>query len=355
MFKPAESMSSQKRLGKETLSGHEYRFTEDMPVGDGSRRSPGRQNMKALRTWVGARPPLRRLLRPLILVRRLVMRFGRDRQRRRIEAQYSRVLEGSVVFCMPEFNGAYEVDIRSDLAKRIMFDGAYEPEFASLCAVLVDPGMDALDIGANVGMFTGLIASHLNDGRRVASLEPTAGAHRLLLRNIDRNRLGSRVLALQMAASNRDGRHEIRFCPGREEYSSCGPVVHPAMGGELTERCPVPGTTIDGLCRQHELEPGFIKIDVEGYEYNVLLGAERVIRQYRPTILAEVSDSMLRSCGASSSMLISWLTERGYQVRNAACPSAKASGDFDGEVVAEPNGCARRTWSRAPLPRRPSA
>ena len=226
-----------------------------------------------------------------------------------------------------------------------MFDGAYEPEFASVCGRMVNPEMDALDIGANVGMFTGLIASHLNDGRRVASLEPTPGAHQLLMRNIERNGLESRVLALQMAASNKEGQLEIRFCVGREEYSSCGPVVHPAMGGALTERCPVPGTTIDELCRQHELEPGFIKIDVEGYEYNVLLGAERVIGKYRPTILAEVSDTMLRSCGASSSMLLSWLLERGYQVRNAACPSANASGDFDGEIVAVPNGCAGRLRS----------
>lgn len=301
--------------------------------------------MKTLVNWVGARPPLRRVLGPLVLLRRLIMRPGRERQRRLIEAQYSRIVEGSVVFRLPEFNGAYEVDIRSDLAKRIMFHGVYEPEVASLCELMVDPAMDALDIGANVGIFTGLLASHLNDGRRVASLEPTRSAHQLLLRNMERNKLGSRVLALQMVASDREGQHEINVCAGREEYSSCGPIVHPAVRGALTERYRVLGTTIDALCRQHGLEPGFMKIDVEGYEYRVLVGAAGTIGKYRPTILAEVSDSMLRSCGASSSILFSWFAQMGYQVLNAASLGAKAKGDFEGEVLAVPNGCAGRVRS----------
>jgi len=76
---------------------------------------------------------------------------------------------------------------------------------------------------------------------------------------------------------------------------------------------------------------------VEGYEYNVLLGAERTIGNYKPVILVEVSTSMLQACGASSSALLSWLTQMGYRVLNASSPGIEASGDFDGEVLALPN------------------
>ena len=63
----------------------------------------------------------------------------------------------------------------------------------------------------------------------MASLEPTPRAYELLLRNIERNRLADWVLAIQTVASDREGLHELNICSGKEEYSSCGPVVHPAV------------------------------------------------------------------------------------------------------------------------------
>jgi hypothetical protein len=47
-------------------------------------------------------------------------------------------------------------------------------------------------------------------------------------------------------------------------------------------------TTVDEYCRVNRVKPTVIKIDVEGFEGEVLRGAEGTLRRCRPTVLCEV-------------------------------------------------------------------
>ncbi len=55
----------------------------------------------------------------------------------------------------------------------------------------------------------------------------------------------------------------------------------------------------------------YLKIDVEGFEKNVLIGAEETIFRYRPTIIIEQNDVCLP--GEDRFAAKAWLEERGYQ------------------------------------------
>lgn len=53
-------------------------------------------------------------------------------------------------------------------------------------------------------------------------------------------------------------------------------------------------TKIDTFCKTNNIIPDILKIDVEGYEYNVLLGARNIIETYRPLIFIEVHPKFIK-------------------------------------------------------------
>lgn len=82
--------------------------------------------------------------------------------------------------------------------------------------------------------------------------------------------------------------------------------AHPVQRDGSAVRLDVPVRTLDS----YELAPvGFLKVDVEGHELEVLKGAERTIKRDHPWILVEVEDRHRPQARAS---VISWMAERGY-------------------------------------------
>jgi hypothetical protein len=91
--------------------------------------------------------------------------------------------------------------------------------------------------------------------------------------------------------------------PGRSIFISiCGrglgaaaSSVHQLIGLENdTKRITVECTTIDDFCRIHALRPQFMKIDVEGNERAVFVGAAETIRRYRPLMIFEFWEAWWR-------------------------------------------------------------
>lgn len=56
----------------------------------------------------------------------------------------------------------------------------------------------------------------------------------------------------------------------------------------------------------------FVKIDVEGFEYEVLLGAEEVIKKYKPKFIIETHPKYLEDLGSSEEEVISFMEKHGY-------------------------------------------
>ena len=69
-----------------------------------------------------------------------------------------------------------------------------------------------------------------------------------------------------------------------------------------------------------------MKIDVEGYEWGVLQGAENCLRQRRPRLWLEVHPGFLQAQGKSHEELLDWLRKIGYQLSffwDSELPAAK--------------------------------
>ena len=144
---------------------------------------------------------------------------------------------------------------------------------------LQPPQATALDIGANVGLAT-LLMNRLRPDGEVLAVEPSASTFGFLQRNL--SAAGGRVAALQVALGRQDGAYDWVEDRGNSAASHLSLRAHP--GADAT-----PVMTLDGLVQARGLSPAFIKIDVEGFELDVLEGGERTLRDHRPVVFLELN------------------------------------------------------------------
>ena len=241
---------------------------------------------------------IRALFSPIIAVKRFLF-TKRDSYKMEVIHTLREMLTMDPVLRVDEFSGVFAVDIRSDLFGRLILQKTYEPQLVKLCQKYIDPHRDVIDVGANVGFYSVLFAQTIAD-RRVLSIEPTRNAWQRLCRNIQMNNVENKVEVFHGVASNTNGCCEIKTIRGKEEYSCLGVMVHPSVAKEHWDLEEVQGATLDDLVKQYSLDPGFIKIDVEGAEHLVFGGAHYLLNEKRPIILSELSDFLLRKNGSSA-------------------------------------------------------
>jgi FkbM family methyltransferase len=275
---------------------------------------------------------------PLKALRRSAVDWRRQPETAVLD-RLGRLMRGDACLYLPEAGGDFFLDPRSDLFRRLLASGRYEPAAIALLERHLDPSRDFVDVGANVGFFTVAAARRLSAGR-VLAVEPVAAAHARLNRNIALNGLSDRVIPLQCLVGDRPGEGTIHVIPGREEYSSIEPLVHPSATGAATvvETCPM--ETLDRLVERHGLAPAMIKMDVEGAEGIVLAGARETLARHRPVVLAEFSLPLLEGFRTPPDTILESLRALGYVLSDPGGVGGEAGQRPYGELLAVPGGGA---------------
>jgi hypothetical protein len=76
--------------------------------------------------------------------------------------------------------------------------------------------------------------------------------------------------------------------------------------------------TLDHFAEEQKLSRnGLIKIDVEGFEMEVLKGAAETLRRFRPKLFVEMDDRNLQEQGSGAKELIAFLKGAGYRITNS--------------------------------------
>ena len=167
-----------------------------------------------------------------------------------------------------------------------------------LLRYLVDRGRVSLDVGANLGLYTYFLARR---SPRVYAFEPNPYPFRVLARVADRN-----VTVLPVALSDRSGEVDLAVPRGPRGWSSNGAAVERDF--------PFRSTVVRVACRRIDdlgLAPiGFIKIDVEGHERQVLAGAQETLARDRPRLLVENEFSHV---GGAAAEVFTLLQDHGYE------------------------------------------
>lgn len=158
---------------------------------------------------------------------------------------------------------------------------AYEPLqiyfFVELAGYI--EGRSFLDIGANVGSYS-LAMAKLQCIKSVNAFEPMPTLYKELIQNVQLNNLADNVTPCQIALSDRSGTARFGVI---SSYSGANGIVDTLAGGDkkLDSQISVGVESLDLFFEKVSLPDGpcFIKIDVEGHERAVLVGASEFLHR----------------------------------------------------------------------------
>lgn len=193
----------------------------------------------------------------------------------------------------------------------IAVDGYYDLPVVRLIQELLKPGMTFVDVGAHVGQYSLLASGLVGREGAVHSFEPEPDTFALLEHNVHINGLRSV--------------HTVRCALAKSSQVAALYVARPDNIGQTSLRQPdnFSGVKVNVRCRtldDYVDELGIdrinlLKIDVEGAELDVLLGARRVLsRNPKPHIIIEFWEEFLQAYGSSCAQVAEFLQGSGYSL-----------------------------------------
>lgn len=199
-------------------------------------------------------------------------------------------------------------NLRDSVCLALFADGAYEAETIAWIARHLPADGTFLDIGANIGSVALPVARRRPDAR-VACVEASPLVFAYLDRNIRTNGLDPRVSAHHCALSASNARF-VSFYSPEEGYGkgSMSPVF-------TKTAAQVANTRLDDLVRSMPTTPGLLKIDVEGFEKQVLEGGMEFLKRQGPDVVFEFCDWAERLAGNSPGDSQRLLLENGFRLQ----------------------------------------
>jgi FkbM family methyltransferase len=177
----------------------------------------------------------------------------------------------------------------------------FEPLTTGWLRSTVRPGMVAVDVGAAIGLFSLTLARLVGASGRVIALEPALASVKLLKWNAHRNGVAIEVIAA--AASFEDGTRTFFLTDSSDSHAFFHhPLISPSRRIEVQAR------RLDTVVASAD----FVKIDVEGAEIDVLLGAGALL-EARPPLVVEWVPACQLAAGRSVDELPEWLARAGYR------------------------------------------
>jgi FkbM family methyltransferase len=219
--------------------------------------------------------------------------------------------------------------------RRAYFSGRYyQPDICRLLETLLRPGDQYVDVGGNVG-FTALLArSRVGTTGKGVVFEPNPAAFARLKENFDLNGATNFQLIPRAVADSESV--QWLFVP-RDEMLLGTLVPEKADGTRVEVRTEPADRYVAGF---DPATPTLIKIDVEGYEVQVLRGMRSLLAQPNVMIVTEIADAKLRRAGHSRAELHRLLADFGYLPHAINVRSSRWRKDlelcpFDGPLESE--------------------
>lgn len=197
-----------------------------------------------------------------------------------------------------------------------MREGTFEVEETKIISRLLSQASVFVDVGANLGYYTCLAAQH---GKHVVSFEPQRQNLACLMQNLETNGYQDVVEIFPLALSEKPGILTL--------YGASGPsasLVKGWAGYSDRHRQQIPVSSLDlVLGNRFDDDRLFIKIDVEGAEYGVLLGAQAMLdRRIKPIWLLEICLDEFHPSGLNPDYekIFRLFFDRGYVAYTATNP-----------------------------------
>jgi FkbM family methyltransferase len=169
-------------------------------------------------------------------------------------------------------------------------EGLWERETLAEWTTIAETADIVIDVGAYFGLFTNAAAMTLGPNK-IISIEPNFVVFQKLLLHLNANQTMAKVRPVNVAISEKEG--EALLMVPKDRVTSSGAQLGDSDLGNMDQNWMVCNSiktaTLDSLVPQEELSRiTQIKIDVEGYEKQVLLSASKILTSSRPHLFIEI-------------------------------------------------------------------
>jgi FkbM family methyltransferase len=219
---------------------------------------------------------------------------------------------------LPHYGVSMIVDVRDPaISKPILFLGEYERPVTDCIMSFVDENTRFVDVGANIGFFSLLVARRASRGK-VWSVEPDPTNFRLLQANVALNGLERIVETHHVAAS--DTETAVFFSTlghknnigARFTAKDKATLIARSLPG-APEPVQVRALTVDALLRGQKAT--LVKVDVEGFEPFVFAGMARVLEEDRPVVFCEFAPGTIQHISKRDPLeMLQGLRQRRYTI-----------------------------------------
>ncbi|WP_338441294.1 FkbM family methyltransferase [Synechococcus elongatus IITB4] len=209
-------------------------------------------------------------------------------------------------------HGEFWVDTASNFGFKIAYtNGEYEPEMICCLSNILRHGDTFIDLGSNEGFFSVIASKLVGQSGRVIAIEPQQRLHNVLLTNFSLNQCLNINLEC-LAIGKKNDFVSFNLAPSTNTGSSG--IVRATKYRVPQEIVRI--TTLTELIRKNSINKSrIIKIDIEGGEYDAILGSQEIFRAHLFDYIAlELHPSQLERQGLSCRAITDFLTECGYTI-----------------------------------------
>jgi len=168
------------------------------------------------------------------------------------------------------------------ISRDLIVDGIRERISVEVVTKEVKSGDIVVDIGANIGYYVLIEAKRTGNKGKIYAIEPVPSNIELLRKNIEINGL-SNVEVSQLAIGDTNEFHPM-YLFSQRNLGMLTDVAGTSKEKLVTERIEVKVTTLDDFLKDKPY-PNVIRMDVEGYEYQIIRGMKNILERNLPLTL----------------------------------------------------------------------
>lgn len=202
------------------------------------------------------------------------------------------------------------------MQSQIFWYGYYSRDIIMVMDNILSQGMVVFDIGANIGEISLCAAKRVGAEGKVYCFEPMPTLYEKLTHNLSVNAM-MHAFPIRLGVSKNTGVVPIY----RADSNFSDGTIHEGLGtlypmdNRTTPVGEIQLVTLDAFCEEEHVQRlDLIKIDVEGAELDVLMGAEHVIRKYRPYLIIEIQSETAQASGVSPEEILDYLQLLEYSI-----------------------------------------
>ncbi len=211
----------------------------------------------------------------------------------------------------------------------IFSGGTYENEIGKLIRISLKSGDSALDIGANIGLQSLRMAQSVGSTGHVYGFEPLDHLREKAAKNLRLNTVAN-VMLLPFALS--DSESEMEYAIDKTNWNQGTFSLGDQSAGSESQKIRIKiADELDEVKNIEKLK--LVKIDVEGFEFNVLKGLKQTLAKHKPRVIFEYDKNYWVKNGQHIEDCFDFLRDLGYmlyQITAVGCELINQVPDIEG-------------------------